>query len=226
MSANITTVGTTVATTIATHSQNVTVSTTLDPFNNRTTPFYNNNSTHGFNNSIPIPCCPIQYPTIQYPTAPTIVTYDDFWYWDEIYYFYVIMLLLICFGVGYGSYIRHKRLAEQKQRARLRAQGSGNACTPPANGNCTDNVAPRCDNPPTYETAMANYIDAKQQLRQMEEGAVAGAMAMSASTTTIETCISDVGQSRTDLRPNTTEDVTATGSVVFNTTNETTKPPL
>uniref|UniRef100_A0A0A1WYK6 DNA-directed RNA polymerase subunit beta n=1 Tax=Zeugodacus cucurbitae TaxID=28588 RepID=A0A0A1WYK6_ZEUCU len=123
--------------------------------------------------------------------------------------------------------IRNIILLRQLQyEARLRAQGSGNACTPPANGNCTDNVAPRCDNPPTYETAMANYIDAKQQLRQMEEGAVAGAMAMSASTTTIETCISDVGQSRTDLRPNTTEDVTATGSVVFNTTNETTKPPL
>ncbi|XP_011188604.1 uncharacterized protein LOC105216039 isoform X2 [Zeugodacus cucurbitae] len=149
--------------------------------------------------------------------------------WFGLYHYLVVLFVLLvglCILFGKMVIKARRRAYRRLQPARLRAQGSGNACTPPANGNCTDNVAPRCDNPPTYETAMANYIDAKQQLRQMEEGAVAGAMAMSASTTTIETCISDVGQSRTDLRPNTTEDVTATGSVVFNTTNETTKPPL
>lgn len=105
MSANITTVGTTIATTIATHLQNVTVGKSVDPFNNRTTPFYNNNSTsiNGFNYSNPIVCCPNQF-----PTEPTIITYDGFWYWDEIYYFYVLMLLLICFGVAYVRKYIHK----------------------------------------------------------------------------------------------------------------------
>ncbi|XP_069964489.1 uncharacterized protein [Bactrocera oleae] len=101
-------------------------------------------------------------------------------------------------------------LRQLKYEARLRAQSSGNA-SPPADGSCTENAAPRCDNPPTYESAMANYLDAKQQLREMEEGALAGANAMTASTTTIETCISNVGQSHTDLRT-TINDAAPTGS--------------
>nr|XP_036218524.1 uncharacterized protein LOC106625179 isoform X3 [Bactrocera oleae] len=101
-------------------------------------------------------------------------------------------------------------LRQLKYEARLRAQSSGNA-SPPADGSCTENAAPRCDNPPTYESAMANYLDAKQQLREMEEGALAGANAMTASTTTIETCISNVDQSHTDLRT-TINDAAPTGS--------------
>uniref|UniRef100_A0A034W6Z4 Uncharacterized protein n=1 Tax=Bactrocera dorsalis TaxID=27457 RepID=A0A034W6Z4_BACDO len=230
MSANITTVGTTVgttigttiATTIATHLQNVTVSKSSDPSNNQTTPFYNNNSTSttGFNNSYTIPCCQIQF-----PTDPTIITYDNYWYWDEIFYLYIMVFLLFAIGAVYAARLRAKRLEAQKQRARLRAQGSGNPCNPPANGDCAGNAAPRIDNPPTYESAMANYLDAKQQLRQMEEGALAGANAMTASTTTIETCVSDIGQSHTDLTHN-TNDATPTGSVVLNTASETPKQPL
>ncbi|XP_014100480.2 uncharacterized protein [Bactrocera oleae] len=207
MSANITTVGTTSATTIATHLQNVTVSKSFDPFNNQTIPFYNNNSTSaiGFNYSNTTPCCQNQF-----PTDPTIITFGDYWYWNEIFFLYIMVLLLICIGVAYAIRARTTCLAAQKQRARLRAQSSGNA-SPPADGSCTENAAPRCDNPPTYESAMANYLDAKQQLREMEEGALAGANAMTASTTTIETCISNVGQSHTDLRT-TINDAAPTGS--------------
>uniref|UniRef100_A0A0K8VNH8 Uncharacterized protein n=1 Tax=Bactrocera latifrons TaxID=174628 RepID=A0A0K8VNH8_BACLA len=114
-------------------------------------------------------------------------------------------------------------LRQLKYEARLRAQGSGNPCSPPANGDCAGNAAPRSDNPPTYESAMANYLDAKQQLRQMEEGVLAGANAMTASTTTIETCVSDIGQSQTDLTHN-ANDPALTGRVVLNTASETPKP--
>ncbi|CAD7013163.1 unnamed protein product [Ceratitis capitata] len=115
---------------------------------------------------------------------------------------------------------------ESAVTARLRAQGSGNVCTPPNNSECPNAAMPRCDNPPTYESAMANYIDAKQQLRAMEEGAVAGAMAMTASTTTIETCVTDVESSRTDLRAPNVVEIAPTGSISVNLTSEETKPPL
>ncbi|XP_014100488.2 uncharacterized protein [Bactrocera oleae] len=133
--------------------------------------------------------------------------------WFGLYHYLVVLFVLLV-----GLCILFVKMIIKAQRkayrllqpARLRAQSSGNA-SPPADGSCTENAAPRCDNPPTYESAMANYLDAKQQLREMEEGALAGANAMTASTTTIETCISNVGQSHTDLRT-TINDAAPTGS--------------
>ncbi|XP_050327345.1 uncharacterized protein LOC126757459 isoform X2 [Bactrocera neohumeralis] len=148
--------------------------------------------------------------------------------WFGLYHYLVVLFVLLV-----GLCILFVKMIIKAQRkayrllqpARLRAQGSGNPCNPPANGDCAGNTAPSIDNPPTYESAMANYLDAKQQLRQMEEGALAGANAMTASTTTIETCVSDIGQSHTDLRRN-TNDAAPTGSVVLNTANVTPKQPL
>ncbi|XP_054736774.1 uncharacterized protein LOC129243629 [Anastrepha obliqua] len=105
-----------------------------------------------------------------------------------------------------------------KNEARLHAQGNGNICLPPSSTVGTDTSMPISDNPPTYENAMANYIDAKQQLRAMEEGAMGGAMAMTASTTTIETCITEVGASPTDL--------TVNCASAANTSNEAPRPAL
>uniref|UniRef100_W8BCL3 Uncharacterized protein n=1 Tax=Ceratitis capitata TaxID=7213 RepID=W8BCL3_CERCA len=196
MSANNTTIGTTIGTTIATTKS----------------PYLHNVPTNGTATVTPI--------------NTGIIIYSDYWYWDEMYYIYVVLLVLVCFGLAFGAYARSKRLAEQKRIARLRAQGSGNVCTPPNNSECPNAAMPRCDNPPTYESAMANYIDAKQQLRAMEEGAVAGAMAMTASTTTIETCVTDVESSRTDLRAPNVVEIAPTGSISVNLTSEETKPPL
>ncbi|XP_053966680.1 uncharacterized protein LOC128868523 isoform X4 [Anastrepha ludens] len=109
-------------------------------------------------------------------------------------------------------------LRQLKNEARLHAQGNGNMCLPPSSPIGTDTSMPISDNPPTYENAMANYIDAKQQLRAMEEGAMGGAMAMTASTTTIETCITEVGASRTDL--------TVNCASAANTSNEAPRPAL
>ncbi|XP_017474499.1 PREDICTED: uncharacterized protein LOC108365068 isoform X2 [Rhagoletis zephyria] len=114
--------------------------------------------------------------------------------------------------------IRNSIILQQlKQEARLRAQGNGTAtCVTPNESASAGTAISTWDNPPTYENAMANYIDAKQQLRAMEEGAVDNAMAMTASTTTIETCITEVAASRTDLSAN------PAGAI--NTSNEAPKP--
>ncbi|XP_012154749.1 uncharacterized protein LOC101452216 isoform X2 [Ceratitis capitata] len=169
--------------------------------------------------------------TISVATTTATQTHSDFHCcnWFGLYHYLVVLFI---FFVGLCIlFVKMIMKARRKhyrrlQPARLRAQGSGNVCTPPNNSECPNAAMPRCDNPPTYESAMANYIDAKQQLRAMEEGAVAGAMAMTASTTTIETCVTDVESSRTDLRAPNVVEIAPTGSISVNLTSEETKPPL
>ncbi|XP_053966678.1 uncharacterized protein LOC128868523 isoform X2 [Anastrepha ludens] len=141
--------------------------------------------------------------------------------WFGLYHYLVVLFVLLTgLFILFGRMIikARRRRYQRLQPARLHAQGNGNMCLPPSSPIGTDTSMPISDNPPTYENAMANYIDAKQQLRAMEEGAMGGAMAMTASTTTIETCITEVGASRTDL--------TVNCASAANTSNEAPRPAL
>ncbi|XP_067631742.1 uncharacterized protein [Eurosta solidaginis] len=146
---------------------------------------------------------PWQYSTTQ-PEGSGIIITDNYWYWSGLYYFFFWFIVVITIGSVAVCLAIQKRLPVHQLKARQRAhaisQGNasnnGSGSTPPGYPASTETAMPSTDGPPTYETAMRNYIDAKQKLRDIEENAMDG-MTMAASTTTIETCISEVDLSTT-----------------------------
>ncbi|XP_017474497.1 PREDICTED: uncharacterized protein LOC108365068 isoform X1 [Rhagoletis zephyria] len=165
----------------------------------------------------------VNYTTISAVQTPTTTQSNSVFHccnWFGLYNYLVVLFVLLtglCILLGKVIIKARRRKYRLLQPARLRAQGNGTAtCVTPNESASAGTAISTWDNPPTYENAMANYIDAKQQLRAMEEGAVDNAMAMTASTTTIETCITEVAASRTDLSAN------PAGAI--NTSNEAPKP--
>ncbi|XP_067631743.1 uncharacterized protein [Eurosta solidaginis] len=114
--------------------------------------------------------------------------------------FVIFIIRIISLSMRNVILLRQVKHEEARQRAHAISQGNasnnGSGSTPPGYPASTETAMPSTDGPPTYETAMRNYIDAKQKLRDIEENAMDG-MTMAASTTTIETCISEVDLSTT-----------------------------